>query len=273
MSRFLRFGGNNQNPTPDANAPPMVPLETVTVQQPSQNPPLYPQYNQSTTDEGVIKKNKGMFEFTSGYPKFEFIFRCYCSVAAGAMMLAALYSYGFTHIENPSYYYLIDTWLVVLGILSLLVEWRIKKITTLFNFLAFKTGRGFFYIFIGSLTLGISDNFGVVAGTMVMVAGLITWLFGAVVRRDKKLIERYAAQQQILQQQQAQAQFQQQQQQMQQHQYIQQQYTNQPYIAPPQSPQPQMQMMPPTHTGPIQVAPEPPKKKALFGLVSYPENF
>jgi len=267
MSRFFKFGG--QSTTDLNNTPPVVPLENVEVQA-SQNPPLYPLYNQPTiiSQDDTIKKNKGMFEFTSGYPRFEFIFRCYCTVAVLALILAAFYSYGASHLEKPSYFYLIDTWLVVLGILSILVEWRLKKITKLFNFLAFKTGRGFFYIFIGSLALGISDNFGVVAGIMVMVAGLITWLFGAVVRRDKNLIKQYAAQQQILQQQQQQAQFQQQQQQMQQHQYIQQQYTNQPYVPPMQQVQPQIQ----TQTGPIHVAPEP-KKKALFGLVSYPDNF
>lgn len=50
----------------------------------------------------------------------------------------------------------------ILGIVILLVEWRQRHIRSLFYFLTYKTGRGFFYIFVGCLTTGVAKTAGII---------------------------------------------------------------------------------------------------------------
>jgi hypothetical protein len=83
---------------------------------------------------------------------------------------------------------------------SILVEWRINRVRLLFQFLNYKTGtlyifdtllifaqgRGFFYVFLGSLTTGITSWISIIVGAAVILGGLLTFGVSLLVRNAKK---------------------------------------------------------------------------------------
>eukprot|EP01114_Cavostelium_apophysatum_P020651 TRINITY_DN6980_c0_g1_i1.p1 TRINITY_DN6980_c0_g1~~TRINITY_DN6980_c0_g1_i1.p1 ORF type:complete len:257 (-),score=28.20 TRINITY_DN6980_c0_g1_i1:45-815(-) len=184
---FFKFGRNRTQspPTPNDATPGFVLLDNINVipSQPN-NQNILP----AIQDASILpkKRRKSMMEFTSGWPRVELALRIYCSLAALCMIAAAIKSFGWSNNCKPGYFIVVNTWLIILGAISILVEWRQRHVQAVFSFLAFKTGRGFFYIFAGSLATGISDNVGLVLGLAIVAAGLFTLLFAALARQKKK---------------------------------------------------------------------------------------
>jgi len=178
MSRF--FGNkttNNNQVQLDPETPSQAPQK--------QAQPQAPESIQVPDAQPTKKKNKGMMEF-SAYPRLQMALRIYCSLAALSMSVLASYAVSIPRGCLDAYFYLISCWLVVLGIISILVEWRINRVRNLFAFLTYKTGRGFFYIFVGSLCTGITEIFGIVVGAAVIVGGVLTLAVSAFLRKKKK---------------------------------------------------------------------------------------
>jgi len=164
------FGGNNEQnvPTPHPQPPQQQP---ESIQVPDEKIP-------------TKKKNKSMMEFSS-FPRLQMFLRIYCSIAALGMSVLASYAVSMPRGCLDPYFYLISCWLVLLGIISILVEWRINRVRSLFAFLTYKTGRGFFYIFIGSLCTGISEVYGIIVGAIVILGGILTIIIAIFLRKQK----------------------------------------------------------------------------------------
>src|SRR4051794_30845541 len=98
---FKLFGGGNQ---PAESNPPTVPLEEIRTQ-----PVPVPQQQSA---QAQPKKEKGIFEFSSGYPRLQMALRIYCTVSVACMIVAA--GYGFTGAKQclPAFFFLLDAWLV-----------------------------------------------------------------------------------------------------------------------------------------------------------------
>jgi len=169
--RNLRGGKEEQQ---NSN-PPQVALEDVNIQ-----PPVL------QSDTPTQPKEKGVFEFSSDYPRLQLALRTYCTAAVLLMIGTSFYAFGATTPCAPEYFFLIDTWLILLGAVAISVEWRQKHARKFFHFLAFRTGRGFFYLFLGSLTTGIDKYLGLFVGICVIVGGLLTLTMSFFLNRKKK---------------------------------------------------------------------------------------
>jgi len=162
---------------------PVVPLEEISLDGPTQT------QQQAPASSEVKKKEKGVFDFSSGYPRSQMTLRIFCTGAMVAMILTAIYGFSGTKPCTPEFFYLLDAWLIVLGIVAILVEWRQRHARRLFHFLTFRTGRGGFYLFAGSLTTGISGYAGLLVGLAVVLAGFFTLFMTFFLYQKKKEIQ------------------------------------------------------------------------------------
>jgi len=184
---MFKSKGNKTNETPppqQTDTPPQSQPQITSIQ--VEDPNVEPQK----------KRNKRMMEFSS-YPRLQMALRIYCSIAALGMSALASYTVSIPRGCLDAYFYLISAWLVLLGIISILVEWRINRVRNLFAFLTYKTGRGLFYIFVGSLCTGITEVYGIVVGAAVILGGVFTLLVALFLRRQKKKQTSLASQDQL----------------------------------------------------------------------------
>jgi len=63
--------------------------------------------------------------------------------------------------------------LCLFGVLSLLGEFKFHQILRYFSFMGGYLGRGLFYVFLGTLCLGIAGNIGLIGGLSVFAVGVV----------------------------------------------------------------------------------------------------
>lgn len=91
-----------------------------------------------------------------------------CLVALG---MSALGFFGFISSGVSIVMYVISFWLFIFGPLMICSELKQRHVRTYFKFLSHKTGRGLFYIFLGTFCLCIGGTTGLVGGILGLTTG------------------------------------------------------------------------------------------------------
>jgi len=127
--------------------------------------------------------------FEQKYIEFARILRIACGCSGLALSVLGVFGILGNIITLNIEAAIISIYMIPIGLIIVFAEirWKVNIIITNFPFLTTYYGRGVFYIFIGSLALGVTGGvFGVIAGAIVMLCGIFTLFAGLKERNDQK---------------------------------------------------------------------------------------
>lgn len=162
--------------------PPVRPAAPTPAHPPPAHPPRPPLETETAPDEGA-KKPVDLGDAAPLHDKLRVLLHIFSSICCIALFMIGIY--GFAGEAPMKLVYVVSFWLVVLSPVLMAAEWRVSRVRQLFKFLAFRTGRGFMFEFLGSLACGVGGYFGIGAGGMCIVCGWCMFGFAALARKFK----------------------------------------------------------------------------------------